>query len=590
MSRPPHSANFAATLEAEPHVDQPQSTFAPAIKFPSLFNLRLQMGVLLAAVVVFYANSLFNGFTLDDELYILRNPQVTQHSLRLLFSPNAASNVFRPVTFATLALNWMAAGYKPLGYHLLNLLLHAAVVLLVFFVLRNILEATAFGELASFAAALLFAVHPIHTEAVSSIVGRSELLAAGFLLAAWLLHLHDRYVLALLAFALALLSKESAVGLPALVLAGDYAKGQLKSWLRYVAFGAVTVLYVALLWRMQGGHFGAANVSLLDNPLVLLPPGLRVLNAIRIAWKYIALLIFPATLSCDYSYNQIPLYADTRHLLAPALGLVLAIALWAWAIWKREPGYLLAGAIYIAGFAAASNVLARTGTIFGERLAYFPSMGFCLLSVLIWLELERRNRRAAFVLLAVALLALGVRTVVRNRDWHDNASLYISAGDAVPNSAKMRAFRGIVYLGRNDFTRCRSELETALKIYPDYPDAVEGLGLLEARSGNDSAALPILKKALDMSDPKDFDYDYRAVNVASLEIKMGQLDDALKLLDREIAQSPNYARSWSNRAVLHLKLREFAEARSDAQTALRLDPSNAQARNVLERPAGAPLP
>jgi protein O-mannosyl-transferase len=209
----------------EPAASGAAAADGPSSTAPSLTKLRLQIGSLLGLTFLVYANSLSNGFTMDDELYIPRNPQVTQHSLRLLLQPNTARNVFRPVTFATFAMNWIVAGFQPFGYHLINLFLHAAVVVLLFFVLRQALEGLACCGFLSFAAAMLFAVHPVHTEAVSSVVGRSELLAAAFLLAAWLFHLQDRYILALLSFALALLSKESAVGLLPLAPAGDYAQG-----------------------------------------------------------------------------------------------------------------------------------------------------------------------------------------------------------------------------------------------------------------------------------------------------------------------------------------------------------------------------
>jgi len=552
-------------------------------------RLLVEVAIVLSFTALVYANSLFNGFTMDDELYIQRNPQVTEHTLRLLFQPNAASNVFRPVTFASLALNWIAAGYKPLGYHLVNLLLHAGVTVLLLLVLREVLTRLAAGELVSFAAAVLFAVHPIHTEAVSSVVGRSELLAAGFLLAAWFFHLQDRWLIALLAFALAVLSKESAIGLLPLALAGDYANGKLKPWTRYAGIAAVTVLYVGILWKIQGGHFGAASVSVLDNPLTLLPARLRILNAIRIAWRYVGLLTFPATLSCDYSYNQLAMYGNLRHLLLPAAAAAGAVALWIVAIWRREAGLLVAGAIYFAGFAATSNIVARTGTIFAERLAYFPSAGFCLLVAILCAWLAKRHRIAAIVLLAVSVTGFAVRTFARNRDWRDNTALYMSAADAVPNSAKMRAFRGIVYLGKNDFERSRSDLQAALAIEPDYPDAVEALGLLELRSGNQQSALNYLRKALEMSSPKDFDYDYRAANLAGLLIEDGKLDEAMKLLNRRIAESPNYSRLWSNRAALRVALGQFAEGLADARTALRLDPHNDQARKVLEHPQASSL-
>lgn len=552
-----------------------------------VFKLRVQVALLAVVIAFAYGNSLFNGFTMDDDLYILRNPQVTGHSLRLILQPHASSNVFRPVTFATFALNWLVSGDKPFGYHLLNLVLHFAVVVLLLALLRELLEGMESRDSVCFAAALLFAVHPIHTEAVSSIVGRSELLAAGFLLAAWILHLRDRSVLALLSFALALLSKESAVGLLLLVLAGDYAKGRFKPWIRYAGLTGVTLVYVGALWKIQGGHFGAANVSVLDNPLILLPAHLRILNALRIAWKYVGLLFFPAKLSCDYSYNQISLYSDARHLLLPMLAAVAVTASWFWAIAKRSVAYLIAGCIYFVGFAATSNVLTPTGTIMGERLVYFPSAGFCLLAALAWSWLASRKKSVAYAILAAMAIALAVRTVIRNRDWHDNATLYAAAAEAVPKSAKMRSFRGSVYLGRNQFELARTEFRTALSIYPDYPPAIEALGLLEMRTGNSSAALELMQKALERSDRKDIDYDYRAVNLAALQIQIGKLDDALALLNRQIQGSPAYSRAWSNRAVLRLKLQQFPEARSDAEQALRLDAHNTQARAVLDHLADA---
>jgi tetratricopeptide (TPR) repeat protein len=556
-------------------------------------SLRTQIGLLVAVVAAVYVNSLFNGFTLDDELYILRNPQVTAPSISLLCKPNPASSVFRPVTFATLAGNWAMAGYRPFGYHLVNLLLHAAVTALVLLALRQLLEATGGWELVPFAAALLFAVHPIHTEAVSSIVGRSELLAAGFLLAAWLLHLRDHPLPALGAFALALLSKESAVGLLPVLLAGDWSRGRLKPWTRYAAMAALTALYAGLLWKVQGGRFGSANVSVLDNPLVLLPAHLRVLNAVRVAWKYLGLLVFPAVLSSDYSYNEILLYSDLGHTLPALLAFLALLAAWAVAVWKRQTAYAAAGALYFAGFAATSNLLTLTGTILGERLAYFPSVGFCLLAAALWQRFAGSRRGLAAGLLAAVVAACGARTVLRNRDWRDNAALYSAALRAAPGSAKMHSFRGSLYLGEGRLDPAREEFAKALDIFPGFPEAVEGMAFVEARSGNQEKALELMEKALRMSVRKDIDYDYRAVNLAALEVQMGRLDQALELLNKEIAVAPGYSRAWSNRAALLFRLGRNGDARRDAQEALRLDRSNLQARNILDRLSapshGAPL-
>jgi len=217
--------------------------------------------------------------------------------------------------------------------------------------------------------AALFAVHPIHTEAVTSIVGRPELLAAGFLLAAWILHLRDLQIPALICFALALLSKESAASFLPLVVVGDYARGKWKPPLRYAGIAGVTAIYLGLLWKVQGGRFGQTGIALLDNPLATLPIGWRILNAIRVAWKYVALQFYPATLSCDYSFNQIPMYRDWRHTLPAALAAVAVVGAWLWAVRKRRTECVLAGALYFGAFATTANVLIPTGTILGERLA-----------------------------------------------------------------------------------------------------------------------------------------------------------------------------------------------------------------------------
>lgn len=155
---------------------------------------RFFIGFLLTAVLLVYGNTLANQFTMDDGLYIEHNPQVTNPSINGLFLPNRFSNVFRPAAFATLALNWALGGGQPAGYHLFNVMLHASVTWLLYRLLQGILGDSPNGKAVSFVSAMLFAVHPIHTEAVASAVGRAELLAAALLLAAWIFHLPDREI------------------------------------------------------------------------------------------------------------------------------------------------------------------------------------------------------------------------------------------------------------------------------------------------------------------------------------------------------------------------------------------------------------
>ena len=561
---------------------------------------RLHIVLLLAAVALVYSNTLLNEFTMDDGLYVANNPQVTAPSVRALFTPNKISNVFRPVTFATLAWNQAINGGKPFGFHLFNLMLHAAVTWLLYLLLQAILGTSPQAKTSALVAALLFAVHPIHTEAVASVVGRAELLAAGFLLAAWILHLRDHEIAALICFLLALLSKESAAAFLALVLAGDFARGEWKPRLRYARIAGVTLLYLGLLWKIQGGHIGQVGISMLDNPLADVPAGWRILNALRVAWKYVGLLIYPATLSCDYSFNQILVYLNWRHTLPAAIAAALVVGAWMWAIRKQQRELVLAGGIYMAGFATTANILIPTGTIMAERLAYLPSAGFCLLVALSWTWLrvwappgfrlkKDWQRTFAFAVLAALVGALAVRTVVRNQDWINNLALYSAGVRAAPGSAKMHANLGSQYMDYGQVGLARAEFQAALRIYPDYPDALASYGLLESWMGNNEAAGRMMESALNMSRRDNPNYDFMIVNMAALLVQTGKMDGALELLNREIAESPKYARAWSNRAVIRYKRGETASAAADVDVALRLDPSNTQAQNLV-RLLGASAP
>jgi tetratricopeptide (TPR) repeat protein len=442
-------------------------------------------------------------------------------------------------------------------------------------------------ESIAFAAALLFAVHPIHTEAVAWVSGRSELLAACFVFAAWLLHLQNRAVWAAICFMLALLSKESAVVFVPLVLAGDYARGKFKPPLRYAGICGLAVAFVALLWKVQGGRFDKGPYPSLDNALANLPAQWRILNALRVAWKYVALQMYPAALSIDYSYNAIRLYANWQHLLPAALATAAVLGLWMWALWNRRSAWILAGAIYLFGFSVTANVLVPTGTIMGERLAYLPSAGFCLLLALFWVRLESANRKLAAGVLGLLVLAFAARTMARNRDWKDNLTLYSAGVRAVPDSARMHGLLGQEYLKRGELNAAAEELQKAIQIYPTYPQATENYGLAEARLGHDREAREFLEKGLALTRKDDSDYSFRAVTLAAWLVQHGEDDDALKILNGVIADSPGEARAWANRAVIRYRRGEFAGAREDAQTAVRLDAGNGQAQSLLNAMNGA---
>ncbi len=208
-----------------------------------------------------------------------------------------------------------------------------------------------------------------------------------------------------------------------------------------------------------------------------------------------------------------------------AVATAFVLALWIWALWTRRAEWVLAGTIYLAGLAVTANLLVPTGTIMGERLAYLPSAGFCLLVVLIWSRLEDHKRRLAWAVFAIFVAALALRTVVRNRDWRDNFTLFSAAIRAVPGSAKMHAELGGEYVKRRQLDAARMEFQTALRIDPGFPEALESYGLAESRTGHDQEARRLLETALSLTGKDNIDYDFRAVNLAAQLMKLGQNDE-----------------------------------------------------------------
>src|SRR5436309_5983040 len=132
-----------------------------------------QIALLCAAIALIYGNALFNDFAQDDFFHIVHNTQVFEQPWRQLFEVIRNSNHYRPVTYVSFSLSYLAHGMSPFGFHLLNIVLHGAVTIVLYLLFRDLLGAS----IIPLVAAWIFAVHPIHTEAVTSAVGRAELLA-----------------------------------------------------------------------------------------------------------------------------------------------------------------------------------------------------------------------------------------------------------------------------------------------------------------------------------------------------------------------------------------------------------------------------
>ena len=437
-----------------------------------------------AFAALLFADSARNGFALDDLPLVVHNPLIRElSSLPELFyrdywAPTQESGLYRPLVTTSFAFDHALGGAEPLGYHIVNVGLHAANSALVAGLL---LRLTANVPLAA-AASFLFAAHAIHTEPVANVAGgRPELLAALFcLLSLWAYvarwngegyAVRLRAAASVLAFGIALLAKESSVTLLGVFFLVDWvfgeraADGGLRNPLRvlhdrigtYAAYGLVVLVYLQLRTAVLDAAVLPPS-RMLDNPLVTLPVGWRIVNAVAVGFEYLERLLLPLHLSYDYSWAQIPLVRSVADLQLWALGglTLLGVGLTIWSA-RRSPLLFFALAFSAVTFSVVSNVLVPIGTIMGERLVYLPSIGFCLAAALVLRGLCglfcREPRTAAFVfaLSAAALVGLhGLRAFDRARDWRSQETLWLHDLEVSPRSVKVIANAGaaLMELGR----------------------------------------------------------------------------------------------------------------------------------------------
>jgi len=433
---------------------------------------------------------------LDNQPLILQDPRVqsaTWDNVRLIFNhsywwPIAEHGLYRPFTKLTYLVNYAVLGHTnhPEGYHAVNLALHVINVWLVYALGLRLAGRVRLAA----AIAAVWAVHPILTEAVTNIIGRADLLAAFGVLAGFWCYLRslepagDRRVRWLFLLGLgastvvAVFSKESGVSLAGVILLHAVVwRRNPPPWRSLAAAAAVMTPALLLFWYLRTSVMSeatAAEFHFVDNPLVGAPFVLGRLTTLRIAVKYLALLVWPAALSNDYSYSQIPIStggaADWLALVAVLAGIGATV----WLL-RRQPAVLFLAGLAVVTFIPVSNLLFTTGTIMAERLLYLPSIGV-VACVVIGLNAvtERWAPRALAPAIAVLVLALGARTWQRNADWHDDVSIWSSAVRAAPGS--FETHRGLAISlhaadpSRSNLGTVIAEIERSLAILDGLPD------------------------------------------------------------------------------------------------------------------------
>lgn len=551
--------------------------------------LRVHLVCIALAACLPYLNALSNDFAFDDHGLIGKNRIVQQLDLTAMFTQDywagyteESSGLYRPLTLLSFGLEYALVGAQPRFYHLNNILLHLCICLLIYCLIGQL-----FDPATALLTALLFAVHPVHTEAVTGIAGRADLLSSALVLTALLcsiyVRLHHRarlQYLSVLPFALALLCKEQAVILPVLLAIVDlflWRKGRVPRWFigEYAAHIATIGLYLSGRWIVLKGLL-VSRIEFLDNPLIALPLDLRALNAFDISFKYLQLLIFPHQLSADYSFASIPITQSHTGLgIIGALAILGASALIIRSFFRQPSAWSFAAVWFAACFALVSNIVVPIGTIMAERLLYLPSLGFALLAAQLLLHLSTRKTWKLWC--ALLLLLYAGRTWTRNQDWRNNETLFAATVELYPNNVKALQGLGTALAARGAWNEAVSTYRRALAVYPKADEVYYHLGLVLWPLNRHSEALQAFQQTIALRP----DYAEAHLNAGATYHKLGRLDKALASYLKAVELKPSYWPSWQNLADTYRELGHNTEAASAYLHLLELVPDHPK-RTAIE--------
>lgn len=553
--------------------------------------LELALGVALLAVLP-YANSLKNGFTFDDVPIVVENSSLRSFAgIGHAFvsdwwdGTRPQSLLYRPLTKATYVIDHAAAGLasRPaLPFHLQNLAWHAAASAALCVLVLELFT----SPWLAFASAALFAVHPVHTEAVNGIVGRAELMSACFGFITLLAARRARPVLAGVLLFLALLSKEQAIVIPLIPFLWFHPWKSPGGRRLLAGLAIAVVAYLALRTAVLGSPTGVApsppgSINV-DNPIAGATGAARVWTPLRVFGHAATLLTFPRSLSADYSYDQIPLVASPD--LATILSIVAlgALAFGAFALRKRAAPVSFGIAFFLLSWLVTSNIPIVIGTIFGERLLYLPSAGVCL-AVASALAAVPARRLGAVAIAALALAGFA-RTWARNPDWKNNAALFASTVATSPRSCKALDGYASELLTAGRPKDAIPWAERALAVYPDYPNAhltLAKCSRLLATQETDAGRRGELRRRAD-SEARRVAVAYGSADawsvLGSVALDDGNVSDALASFRKSVELQPRFVPGLVGLGAAEMGDGHPEAALTHFEQALALDPANAAAR------------
>lgn len=546
---------------------------------------------ILAVVLSFvlFGNGIGGNFVLDDNIVIVGNPFISGQLSgfwKIFTNPYFAyqprPGLYRPLTIASYSLNSFVFGFSPIGFHIVNILFHALASFLIFVLFYRL-----GGKITAFAGFLFFMFLPIHVEAVTSIVGRAEILSLLFTVGALIFVLKQRYISASVLFFLGLLSKEMAIAfLPIFLFLSRFYFRQSRNYKiedpRFASralreanrgnklalkdslyFVPSLVVYGVLRYVALGGYFLKNDATFVYNPIKFAQFFSGLWTSFKVFYLYLEKTFFPYSLSADYSYNQIPLIKNIFTSVEAMLGVII-FCLFVLLFFRTKNFLIHLGIIiFIASYFVVSNWVLKTGTIMAERLMFTPSLGLALIAgvAVNYLILKISNKKVLYGFLSLILIFYGFVILDRNKDWISDKNLFESAYAAAPNSVVNQTNKAYLAFVAGDYGGAELRLDKVLNVAPEHVPALNLAGQNYKKLGKYQKSEELWKKAITLRN----DYLRAYLSLGILYYENGYNQSAVNVLMDAIKIYPR----WNEIFVLSLakiNLNQYDEAISIIKT------------------------
>ncbi len=617
----------------------------------SFYSFRTQAIIVAILALLFYGNTFKHEYAFDDMMAIVSNDYVQQGSAgigRILTSDayqsylehkNSSNQLeggrYRPLSLVTFAIEQQFMGVSDYSStdnnttrpkeeeekmvhdmqtrHVVNVLLYAlaAVALLYFF--RKVVFSG--NEIAAFIAALIFTIHPIHTEVVANVKSRDEILSVLFIALTFILSF--RYsetkktrdlILSLVSFLLALLSKEYAVTLLVLLplsfylLRKETVAGSLKSLLPFlIPFALYMLMRLSSVTTAPEG----ADANIMNNPYLFATTTEKLATEIMVILNYLRLLVFPHPLVSDYSFNQIPCTNFGNPIVWASLIIHIGLVGLMLLLLGKRNVLSFAIAIYLGNLALVSNFFFNIGAPMGERLIFHSSVGFAIVVGYLLCKGAEKIKSAQIsgnVLvgcMAVLIVLSGFKTFNRNLAWKNNNTLFLTDVKTSPNSVLVNTNAGSACMAyakdnrgdsakSNDwFRKAVTYFDKAISINPKHYQAYQNRGLSYFNMGMPDKALAdwdtVRKYAPNFTNTAGY---LKAAGryFFGEGMKHTQEHDnnaAINSFEKAADATPEAAEVWYNLGVAYLNANRKPDAQQAFSRVLKISPNSAEARNMM---------